>query len=256
MEADFKTLVPSSPMNQLSLLSSFLPFKSLAAASPASPVSAVLRLLRCLLVLSLRLALLLLLSPIFLSSNSGPHDCQQPSPHVGPNVPPSPAERALSHVLSVVSRVPVASRKYELARSLADRLLDDNLRFPAASSLNAAALSSAFRQAIRGLELAVLPPAGTGHVAAAISAVRKWAEIGGGEVATPSGGEEKVRAEKMEAEMIWLAQKMAECGVVEEAVRLWGEAAGLARVALAAEPQIQVAFVRVSGEFYLFIFLI
>ncbi|KAG8047183.1 hypothetical protein GUJ93_ZPchr0008g11481 [Zizania palustris] len=34
--------------------------------------------------------------------------------------------RALAHVLSVASRLPVASRKYELVRVLAERLLDDN----------------------------------------------------------------------------------------------------------------------------------
>ena len=36
--------------------------------------------------------------------------------------------RALAHVLSVASRLPVASRKYELVRGLAERLLDDNVR--------------------------------------------------------------------------------------------------------------------------------
>lgn len=55
-------------------------------------------------------------------------------------------------------------------------------------------------------------------------------------------------AEKLAAEALWLGQKMAECGAAPDAVARWGTAAELGRFALSAEPRLQVAFVRVSGQ--------
>lgn len=69
--------------------------------------------------------------------------------------------RALGHVLWVVSRLPVASRKYELVRGLAERLLDDNVSARAAA-VNRAALSGAFERTLRQLEASASSAAGGG----------------------------------------------------------------------------------------------
>ncbi|XP_010937432.1 uncharacterized protein [Elaeis guineensis] len=162
------------------------------------------------------------------------------------------ADRALAHVLSTVSRVPVASRKYELVRSLADRLLDDNLRLGAATGLdelNRAALSSAFSRTLQHLEAATAAAVSASFAAdrsldmiigVVRSAIRRFAVAEEGDVV---GGS----AEKLAAEALWLGQKMAECGAAPDAVARWGEAAELGRVALYAEPRLQVALARVSA---------
>lgn len=75
--------------------------------------------------------------------------------------------------------------------------------------------------------------------------VRKWVEgvligKGGGEVTG-------VEMEKMAAEVAWLAEKMNECGALDEAVKLWGSARGLGMSALEADARVQASFVRVSA---------
>ncbi|KAJ6791741.1 putative outer envelope protein 64, mitochondrial [Iris pallida] len=146
-------LSSSSVVELLSAASSLLH----QSPSATSPIVVVLRLLLQL----LRLVVVLILSPLVLllsRRHRGPHHKKPSSsfPYSSPAGPTPPAERALSHVLSVVSRVPVSSRKYELVKSLADRLLDDNLRF-SSLSLNSAALSSAFSRTLRRLERASPP---------------------------------------------------------------------------------------------------
>ncbi|KAL0912435.1 hypothetical protein M5K25_018406 [Dendrobium thyrsiflorum] len=157
-----------------------------------------------------------------------------------------PTTRALSHVLSVVSFIPVSSRKYYFARSLADRLLDENLISSQAGGLHAvnrAALSDAFEHTIRRLE-SVLPMPGGGPMDLVVGAIRgTLRRFGVGEI---DGGGGSIAAEKLAAEVLWLAQKMAECGAAGEAVARWASAVGLGRSALFVETRIQVAFVRVS----------
>ncbi|KAJ6791742.1 putative outer envelope protein 64, mitochondrial [Iris pallida] len=232
-------LSSSSVVELLSAASSLLH----QSPSATSPIVVVLRLLLQL----LRLVVVLILSPLVLLSrrHRGPHHKKPSSsfPYSSPAGPTPPAERALSHVLSVVSRVPVSSRKYELVKSLADRLLDDNLRF-SSLSLNSAALSSAFSRTLRRLERAsppTLADRSADLVAAAVrSGLRRLSILEEEE-------EEGCSAEKMAAEALWLAKRMAECGAAEEAVAKWGAATGIARMALSAEPRLQAAFVRVSA---------
>ncbi|XP_073010676.1 uncharacterized protein [Typha latifolia] len=173
------------------------------------------------------LLLSLLLGPS--SSDSSPKPAAQPE-----------GTRALSHVLAVVARVPVASRKYELVRSLAERILEDNLRFGVAG-VNRGALSEAFGRTLRRLEAAVAGESGVEALVGKVS--RWWWTATAGEEERKGGG---AAAEKMAAELMWLGKKMAECGAVEEAVERWSAAAGLGRRAVAAEPRIQVALVRVA----------
>ncbi|MQM00375.1 hypothetical protein Taro_033110 [Colocasia esculenta] len=167
--------------------------------------------------------------------------------------------RALSDVLEVVTRIPVSSRKYELARGLADRLLDENVRCgsPALAAVNRAALAAAFSRTLRNLEAAVRRARGSGKADGSVerilggvrSRLRWWAEPaeeeeGEAEGWTASGGD---TAEKLAAEALWLAEKMAACGAVGEAVVRWGAVAGLGQLALASEPRLQGTFVRISG---------
>lgn len=60
-------------------------------------------------------------------------------------------------------------------------------------------------------------------------------------------------AEKLAAEVLWLAQKLAQCGNVAEAVERWGSAHKLAWLALSAQPRLQCSLVKVSGMHVLFL---
>ncbi|CAL9176806.1 unnamed protein product [Musa hybrid cultivar] len=221
-----------------------------------------LRLLRRSLMVSLHLFLSLLsLFSLVLSHLSSPP--RRPPPRASAPDPLSPTDgtsagRALSRVLSAVSRVPVASRKYDLVRSLAERLLGDNLRYASGEGrafqfINRAALSAAFARTLRRLEAAVAAEASLapgdgsgGRIMGAVkSRVRRWAE--GAAVAPGMVVGVGVSADKLAAEVMWLGQKMAESGAVADAVAMWGEAAGLAQLAVSAVPRLQVALVRVCA---------
>ncbi|XP_020581746.1 LOW QUALITY PROTEIN: uncharacterized protein LOC110025539 [Phalaenopsis equestris] len=156
----------------------------------------------------------------------------------------SPPTRALSHLLSVISIIPVSSRKYHFARSLADRLLDENLISSPSGGLgevNRAALLEAFEHTIRKLE-AVVPRSGGGPMNLIAGGI--WAGLRrvGVVVREIEGGGGSMVAEKLASEVLWLAQKMTECGTAREAVARWAAAAS----ALIVEARIQVAFVRIS----------
>ncbi|URE43207.1 hypothetical protein MUK42_13783 [Musa troglodytarum] len=213
-----------------------------------------LRLLRLSLMLSLHLFLSLLsLFSLLLSHLSSPP--RRPSPRASAPDPLSPTDgtsagRALSRVLSAVSRVPVASRKYDLVRSLAERLLGDNLRYASSEGrafqvINRAAVSAAFARTLSRLEAAVATEASLapgdgsgGRIMGAVkSRVRRWAE--GAAVAPGTVVRVGVSADKLAAEVMWLGQKMAESGAVADAVAMWGEAAGLAQFAVSAVPRLR-----------------
>ncbi|URE03701.1 hypothetical protein MUK42_20625 [Musa troglodytarum] len=240
----------------------FLPSKLLHPLSDALPFlqypggGQLLRLLRRF-VLSGFHFLLCLLSFLLFHHASPPHP---PPPHplasgsaVAPLADGSRAGRGLSRVLFAVAHVPVASRKYDFVRSLAERILDDNLRATSGAdlqTLNRTALSAAFARTLHGLEEALAAEAASangvrsgGRIMGALkSRVRAWAA---GRVVPPAGEEGAGEsAEKLASEAMWLGQKMAENGAAAEAVAMWGTASRLAGLAVSAEPRLQVAIVR------------
>lgn len=57
-------------------------------------------------------------------------------------------------------------------------------------------------------------------------------------------------AEKLAAELAWLAEKLAGCGCSKESVSQWASASNLALLAVNAESHLQRCFVKVSGTYY------
>ena len=172
--------------------------------------------------------------------------------------------RALSQVLSIVSDIPVSSRKYEVVRSLAERLIDENLQegLEALREVNRTVLSTSFARTLNQLEAAMAEQRGgaadgCGRVDYGLNRVFR-AVRSAGDVAWSRVGwrrEEVSRkgssAEKLAAELLWLAQKMEASGSGEEAVCLWASASNLAWLALSAEARLQGSLVKVSGtQFY------
>nr|GMC81299.1 uncharacterized protein LOC109167108 [Ipomoea batatas] len=177
--------------------------------------------------------------------------------------------RALTQVLSIVTDIPVSSRKYEVVRSLAERLIDDNLLDgnEALREVNCTALAAAFCRTLKRLESAVVDHGGSRQLDAVTATpdgggviddyyrglcrVVRAAKFYGDVVrrrlsARDELSRSEVSAEKLAAELLWLAQKMTACGCAEEALRRWSSAQHLAWLSLSAEPRLQGALVKVS----------
>ncbi|XP_071717049.1 uncharacterized protein [Rutidosis leptorrhynchoides] len=174
--------------------------------------------------------------------------------------------RALSQLLGILNDIPVSSRKYEVVRSYAEKLMDENLveGNELLRKINVKVLSCAFSRTLGQLELAT--------VVAGVATV----EDGGGMVVNSDGGgcfglnrvmkrvgryghvawtrfrkrrmsRFSCSAEKLAAELLWLAEKLAACGSCGEAVRQWGSASKLASVALSAQLRLQGSLVKLCA---------
>lgn len=219
-----------------------------------------------------------LLPPLFLNPNSHEKNYNYNySFKFGPkadeklNSADSSIARALSQLLSIMNGIPVSSRKYETVRSLAEKLIDDNLKeqegYPILQEINCTALSAAFSRTLSQLEAraAVMDEdvdrSGGVHIGDTNDGTKRdynyklsrvlravwyygeaaWSRLGKSEL-NKSGKS----AEKLSAELLWLAQKLAKNGSVEEGVHKWASASKLAWLALSAEPRLQGSLLKVS----------
>ncbi|CAN1127198.1 hypothetical protein LINPERPRIM_LOCUS29450 [Linum perenne] len=175
----------------------------------------------------------------------------------------SSISRALSQLLTIVNEIPVSSRKYEIVRSLAERMIDENHRenVAALDEINRTALSAAFSSSIAQIGAAMAElglersgSAGAGQIVKynlnrVMKAVRSiglvsWTRTGLG---SDEVSQLNCSAEKLAAELLWLAEKLRDCGFVEEAVSKWAMASKVASLALSAEPRLQGSLVKVSA---------
>ncbi|KAK9162559.1 hypothetical protein Syun_003461 [Stephania yunnanensis] len=154
----------------------------------------------------------------------------------------SSISRALSQTLYMVTEVPVSSRKYDPVRSLAEQIVENNswrvndsYRCDVLRDVNRYGLSEAFVRTLSRLERLVLERRGGDTCPGGLGDGKDE------EVSRLDGGE------KLAAELVWLADMMAACGVGDEAVRKWGEASELASVAHLAEPRLQSILVKITG---------
>ncbi|CAE6258445.1 unnamed protein product [Arabidopsis arenosa] len=162
--------------------------------------------------------------------------------------------RAIWQLLSAMNEIPVSSRKYQVVRSLAERLIDENHgeNSIALFDLNRRVLNASFRTTLSRLEAAVErnsnrrdigEPVRRGLNRVVRAAVRA---VGDGFIGW--GGEETAEtSEKLAAELLWLAEKMAVYGFVDEAVEKWASASNLASLALSSEPRLQCSLVQISA---------
>jgi hypothetical protein len=171
--------------------------------------------------------------------------------------------RAIWQLLSAMNEIPVSSRKYQVVRSLAERLINDNQgeNSVALLDLNRRVLNASFRTTLSRLETAVErnpnrrdidEPVRRGLNRVVRAVVRA---VGDGFIGW--GGEETAdqtaeTSEKLAAELLWLAEKMAVYGFVDEAVEKWASASNLAWLALSCEPRLQCSLIQISGK-YLFL---
>ncbi|KAK7246748.1 hypothetical protein RIF29_41618 [Crotalaria pallida] len=161
--------------------------------------------------------------------------------------------RMLSQLLSILNDIPVSSRKYELVRCLAERIIKDNHDegVHALREVNRVALSAAFERALGQLEKEAVERVEGERVEGDCyyylrrvvgKVVGGWRMGGGGE-----GRLSGVQAEKLAAELVWVAGKLAECGCAEEASRRWAAASNLGCLALTADPRLQTSLLKLSA---------
>ncbi|KAF2294054.1 hypothetical protein GH714_007127 [Hevea brasiliensis] len=171
--------------------------------------------------------------------------------------------RALLQILSLINDIPVSSRKYELVRSLAEKLIEENQSgdVEVLRLANRTSLSAAFERTLSQLEGTMMElgyePVVNGRVGLGYGQVRYQLNrvfravrsVKEGTLGALGGRpREGVKwSEKLAAELLWLSQKLAACGCGEEAVWRWASATNLAWFALSAEPRLQSSLVKVSA---------
>ena len=169
--------------------------------------------------------------------------------------------RALSQLLYTVNDIPVSSRKYEVVRGLAERVIEENHREGSSGAhalrrVNQDVMASAFARTLSRLHGAARGGAGECGV--------RWRvlrAVGLRGVVEGNRNGEGVSGEKLAAELLWLAEKMAACGCGKGAVRMWAAAQHLGWLALSAEPRLQASLLKLAGIFtanvrpYILIFL-
>ncbi|GAA0169542.1 hypothetical protein LIER_23998 [Lithospermum erythrorhizon] len=172
--------------------------------------------------------------------------------------------RALTQLLSLVNEIPVSSRKYESVRALAEKLIEENLLEDDEKlrEINCVVMLEAFERTVSRLEAAMLSHVvdddvsmgenGRGNynnkVIRLFGLVKYYGEAMW-RLGKPMRGK-GVSAEKLAAEVLWLAQKMVACGCGGEAVNKWACCDHLAWLALNAEPRLQGSLVKITA--YLF----
>ncbi|KAL3515531.1 hypothetical protein ACH5RR_022433 [Cinchona calisaya] len=183
--------------------------------------------------------------------------------------------RALSQLLSLVNDIPVSSRKYEVVRSLAERIIDENFLEGddgVLRAVNSTVLSAAFERTLSQLEAAMLVDHGgrrsnfgnseeeSMNAAAAkaeyyynlLSRLRRAVRFCSDTIFLRGKSRDELMsrsacsAEKLAAELLWLAQKMA-CVCADEAVNKWASASNLAWLSLKTEPRLQASIVKISA---------
>ncbi|TYI88075.1 hypothetical protein E1A91_D04G180900v1 [Gossypium mustelinum] len=163
--------------------------------------------------------------------------------------------RALSQLLWSVNDIPVSSSKYGIVRSLAEQLIEENNKedIEALREMNRTVLSAAFSRTLCLVEAAMLElgqgrvghyGAGFGPVCYQLNRLLRAVGVGSGRVGVSRSGNS---AEKLAAELLWLAEELAGCGFEEEAVERWASASNLAALSLSAEPRLQGSLVKVSA---------
>ncbi|PWA62560.1 hypothetical protein CTI12_AA362830 [Artemisia annua] len=161
--------------------------------------------------------------------------------------------RALSQLLTIINEIPVSSRKYEVARSYAEKLMNENLeeKYEPLRRVNSKVLGSAFASALGQLEVAITTRVEDGDGAKSVGLHRlnrvlnvAWTRFRSGRTGFAGS------AEKLAAELLWLAEKLAACGSGDEAVKQWASANKLASAALSAQLRLQGSLVKLTA--YLF----
>ncbi|KAK4360224.1 hypothetical protein RND71_019176 [Anisodus tanguticus] len=185
--------------------------------------------------------------------------------------------RALTHILALLNEIPASSRKYQFALGMADKIVDENSRSGHLEMLqvNRVALASAFART-SGLLYSSLKcprmsedsgpwpsrilqslPLGS-FVASSLKGLGTffpWVGTAASlfqnkrQSAVPSLEEcvNDLAAEKHAQELLWITNKMVECGAVDEILVQWSSSSGLSSISLSTNPRVQGFMVKITA---------
>ncbi|KAJ4897789.1 Uncharacterized protein Rs2_24583 [Raphanus sativus] len=195
--------------------------------------------------------------------------------------------RALCHVLALMNEIPVTSRKYHFTMGMAEKIMEDNAQSCSAELLdvNRMALASSFARTTArlqdslkrsrtadepfgGLPLRLVSALPLGSYVAssvrglttAINTARSLADMAGNLLSQSkrresalvrAGGsqenEVELAVEKLAEELLWMTEKLRRYGAIEEGIKRWSYASGLASLSLTAAPRVQGLMVKISA---------
>ncbi|KAI3889708.1 hypothetical protein MKX03_007730 [Papaver bracteatum] len=192
--------------------------------------------------------------------------------------------RALSHIFTLMNEIPATSRKYQFAVSMADRIVDENVRegHAALQEVNRMALSYAFSRTYNllyrslqddsqanvmdhdtGTGLFRSLPLGSYMESGLRFCLNSFTPFGLGGVLLDSFTSKKVKkqvtvgggydeeervlaAEKLAQELLWITNKLRACGAVDEALGQWSLASGLASLSFSSHHRVQGLIVKIT----------
>ncbi|KAJ8548871.1 hypothetical protein K7X08_029852 [Anisodus acutangulus] len=185
--------------------------------------------------------------------------------------------RALTHILALLNEIPASSRKYQFALGMADKIVDENTRSGHLEMLqvNRVALASSFARTSGLLYSSLKSPRMSEDSGPWTSRILQSLPLGSfvasslkglgtffpwvGTAAslfqnkrqpTVPGLEECVNdlvAEKHAQELLWITNKMVECGAVDEILVQWSSSSGLSSISLSTYPRVQGFMVKITA---------
>ncbi|XVF44564.1 hypothetical protein PTKIN_Ptkin02bG0134900 [Pterospermum kingtungense] len=190
-------------------------------------------------------------------------------------------ERALTHVLALLNKIPASSTKYLYTMAMADKIMEDNARngLPELLHINRIALASSFTRtsallyrslqfqsrvsgedddswhmgAIKAIPFVSYVASYVKGISMCLNAAFSWfnsatGHLQGREPGVARGdGQGEVMAEKLAQELLWIINKLKSYGDVNEALVQWSFASDLASLSLTASPRVQGTIVNISA---------
>ncbi|GLJ32571.1 hypothetical protein SUGI_0655170 [Cryptomeria japonica] len=183
--------------------------------------------------------------------------------------------RALSQVLALVNDIPVTSRKYEFARDLADKIIEENEKQGdhVLQEINRMALSNSFARTLKllnsslyGMQRDVETSSWTWKLFRMIPLYSQlmpsfeniWFSLSNRFLLQPPpalfpsqtqsmNSNNNFLAEKLAQELLWITKKLQVCLAIEEAILQWSSATNLATLSISANPRVQGSLVKISA---------
>lgn len=183
--------------------------------------------------------------------------------------------RALSQVLALVNDIPVTSRKYEFARDLADKIIEENEKQGdhVLQEINRMALSNSFARTLKllnsslyGMQRVEETSSWTWKLFRMIPLYSQfmpsfeniWFSLANRFLLQPppplfpsqtqnTNNNNSVLAEKLAQELLWITKKLQVCLATEEAILQWSSATNLATLSISSNPRVQGTMVKISA---------
>lgn len=183
-------------------------------------------------------------------------------------------------VLALVNDIPVTSRKYEFARDLADKIIEENDKQGdhVLKEINRMALSNSFARTLKllnsslyGMQRVEETSSWTWKLFRMIPLYSQlmpsfeniWFSLANGFLLQPppplfpsqtqnTNNNNSVLAEKLAQELLWITKKLQVCLAMEEAILQWSSATNLATLSISSNPRVQGSLVKISGKFLSF----